>query len=82
MECTGFLLSVARLSLTKRSVALRPHLAAGLPLSQRRIASACENHTNLEMSYLYAIWPFFSMPRQARLYARWLSLGRELRRTP
>ena len=33
MECTGFLLSVARLPLVKRSVALRPHLAAGLPLS-------------------------------------------------
>ena len=33
MEYTGFLLSVARLPLVKRSVALRPHLAVGLPLS-------------------------------------------------
>jgi len=48
-----------------------PHLAAGLPLSRRRSANACEYHnTNLEASSLSATWPFFSH------LATFLNLGR------
>jgi hypothetical protein len=55
---------------------LRPRLTAGLPLSRRQSVSACENEpTNLEASILYATWPFISMPRQARSYARGLLLS-------
>jgi hypothetical protein len=45
-DALHFPLSVTRLPLTKRPVALRPRLAASLPLSQRRSASACgESYT-------------------------------------
>ena len=50
-----------------------------MPASQRvclyrdAAAPALANDPNSsEASSLYVIWPFFSMPRQARLYARWL----------
>jgi hypothetical protein len=59
------LLSVARLSLTKRSVALRPRLAAGLPLSRRRSARVHgNNHTSSMVCNIYATWPF--IPSQGR----------------
>jgi hypothetical protein len=39
--------------------ALRPRLAAGLPLSRRRSARAHVNyHTNLDTGDIYAEWPF------------------------
>jgi len=66
MECTGCLLSVARLPLTKRSVALRPHLAAGLPLSQRRSASACEESYTCERGvYMHHDTKHVRAPRKA-----------------
>src|SRR5919107_6338148 len=41
--------------------ALCPRFAAGLPLSRRRSACACENdRTNLEASSLSATWTFLS----------------------
>jgi hypothetical protein len=43
--------------------ALRPRLAAGLPLSRRRSAIALVNDLpNLEPSSLYATWPFYPEP--------------------
>src|SRR5215212_7440106 len=51
----------------------------GFALSRRQSAGACENDPNsLEASSLYVTWPFFSMPMQARLYARWLFVGANL----
>src|ERR687898_398455 len=52
--------------------ALRPHLAAGLPLSRRRSARAHVNeYTNLEEGDIYAEWPFI-WSQAGLLYARWL----------
>ena len=66
--------------------ALRPHLAAGLPLSRRRSARAHVNYrTNLEEGDIYAAWPFI-WSQAGQLYARWLFLAwlflaHELQRT-
>ena len=60
------LLSVTRLSLTRRPVALRPRLAAGLPLSRHRSARAHVNHlSDSEAGDTYAVWPFLSRSRWA-----------------
>ena len=61
--------------------ALRPRLAAGLPLSRRRSARAHVNHrTNLEEGDIYAEWPFI-WSQAGQLYARWLFLAHELQGT-
>ena len=81
MECTGFPLSVARLPLTKRSVALRPRLAASLPLSQRRSASACEESYTCERGvYMRHVTKHVRAPRKAPNFLE-LRKG-EVRRIP
>ena len=58
--------------------ALRPHLAAGLPLSQRRSVSACGNDpTNIgDGQSIGHMAIFLNVSRLGcRLYARWSFLG-------
>src|SRR5829696_214052 len=68
--------SAARLPLLWRGPwALRPRLAAGLPLSRRRSARAHVNeHTNSEAGDTYARW-LFIWSQAGQLYARWLFLA-------